>query len=76
MACNFLNRQATLIVIISGEFTANWLPFHWSKFWLPQIWSWLRGANDCDTMADNTGHRLPATKKLVQEYDKCENMWK
>jgi hypothetical protein len=22
-------------------------------------------------MADNTGHRLPSTKKLVQQYDKC-----
>jgi hypothetical protein len=61
-----------MIVIMSGEFVAEWLSSISStelKMSAAKNLKMSWGGKSCDTMADTTGHRLQGTERFVALYD-------
>lgn len=61
-----------MIVIMSGEFVAEWLSSISSAEWKMSAATDLitsRGGKSCDTMVDTNGHRLQETGRFVALYD-------
>ena len=72
MTYNFVTKETTMIVIISGEFVAEWLSFVSSTEWKMSAATNLKiswGGKSCDTMADTTGHRLHGAERFGALYD-------